>query len=433
MPSTLLSISSLLFGAFILLMGNGLVGILLPVHAAAEGFSTNVIGAVASAYSVGFVLSCFLTAHVVSRVGHIRTFAVLAAIGASSVLTMGLFTTPLTWIGLRAITGFCFAGLFMVIESWLNERASNQNRGQIFATYMVINMSAVTAGTMLLPAVTSVGITAFALICILITLSLVPVSLTKSDAPTPMGKVRIRLIRLFRISPVGAMGCLIVGLANGAYSGLGVIYAHSLGLSETEVALFMSAAVIGGAFSQIPLGRLSDRMDRRWVILAAVFFSASLGMILATWGGLLNGMQSAEALTTWIKGLPPSASIILIGFYGFAIFPVYSLCVAHTNDFAERTSFVETSGGLLMVYGIGAIFGPFLGALFMGYAGPGALFAYTAAIHAAFFFFILYRMTRRAAAAQPKQGVYLETAGQVRTPAAASLDPRSHLPAKTKR
>jgi MFS family permease len=314
MPSTLLSISSLLLGAFILLMGNGLVGILLPVRAATEGFSTNVIGAVASAYSVGFVLSCFLTAHVVSRVGHIRTFAVLAAIGASAVLTMGLVTTPLTWIGLRAITGFCFAGLFMVIESWLNERASNQNRGQIFATYMVINMSAVTAGTMLLPVVTSVGITAFALICIFITLSLVPVSLTKSDAPTPMGKVRIRLIRLFRISPVGATGCLIVGLANGAYGGLGVIYAHSLGLSETEVALFMSAAVIGGAFAQIPLGRLSDRMDRRWIILAAVFFSAGLGMILATWGGLLNGMQSAEALTIWIKSLPPSASIVLIGF-----------------------------------------------------------------------------------------------------------------------
>ena len=207
MPSTLLSISSLLFGAFILLMGNGLVGILLPVRAAAEGFSTNAIGAVASAYSVGFVLSCFLTTHVVRRVGHIRTFAVLAAVGASSVLTMGLFTAPLTWIGLRAITGFCFAGLFMVIESWLNERASNHNRGQIFATYMVINMSAVTAGTMLLPAVTSAGIAAFALICILITLSLVPVSLTKSDAPAPMGEVRIRLFRLFRISPVGATGC----------------------------------------------------------------------------------------------------------------------------------------------------------------------------------------------------------------------------------
>ncbi len=369
----------------------------------------------------------------VRRVGHIRTFAVLAAVGASSVLTMGLFTTPLTWIGLRAITGFCFAGLFMVIESWLNERASNQNRGQIFATYMVINMSAVTAGTMLLPAVTAGGIGAFALICVLITLSLVPVSLTKSDAPAPMGKVRIRLFRLFRISPVGATGCLIVGLANGAYGGLGVIYAHSLGLSETEVALFMSAAVIGGAFAQIPLGRLSDRMDRRWVILASVFCAAGLGMVLATWGGLLNGMPQAQALTAWIKSFPPSASILLIGFYGFAIFPVYALCVAHTNDFADRKAFVETSGGLLMIYGIGAIFGPFLGALFMGYAGPGSLFAYTAAIHGFFFFFILYRMTRRAAAPQPKPGVYLETAGQVRTPVAAALDPRSHQPIKAKR
>jgi len=346
---------------------------------------------------------------------------------------MGLFTAPLTWIGLRAITGFCFAGLFMVIESWLNERASNHNRGQIFATYMVINMSAVTAGTMLLPAVTSAGIAAFALICILITLSLVPVSLTKSDAPAPMGEVRIRLFRLFRISPVGATGCLIVGLANGAYGGLGAIYAHSLGLSETEVALFMSAAVIGGAIAQIPLGRLSDRTDRRWVILAAVFFAAGLGIILATWGGLLNGEPRAHVLTAWIKSLPPNASIALIAFYGFAIFPVYALCVAHTNDFAERKAFVETSGGLLMIYGVGAIFGPFLGALFMGYAGPGALFAYTAAIHAFFFFFILYRMTRRAAAPQPKQGIYLETAGQVRTPAAAALDPRSHQPARAKR
>ena len=230
MPAALVSVSALLLGAAILLLGNGLVGILMPVRATLESFATTSIGLIASGYSAGFVVGCLSIPHIVRRVGHIRTFAVMAAIAASVVQLMALLVEPLAWILLRMISGVAFAGLYMVIESWLNERASNTNRGQLFAAYMVIQLAAITAGQMLLPAGDAAGFGLFAVAAIAITLALVPVGLTTSSAPQPLGAVHLRLGRLYRLSPVGVLGCFFVGLANGAFGGLGVVFAQGVGL-----------------------------------------------------------------------------------------------------------------------------------------------------------------------------------------------------------
>jgi MFS family permease len=424
MPATLVSVAALLLGAAILLLGNGLLGILLPVRASFEHFSTTSIGLIASGYSAGFVVGCLGTPHVVQRVGHIRTFAVMAAIAAAVVLTMVLAIQPVLWILLRMITGVAFAGLYMVIESWLNERASNTNRGQLFATYMVIQLAAVTVGQMLLPLGEPGGFRLFVLTAIAITLALVPVGLTTSTAPQPLGAVHLRLGRLYRMSPVGVLGCFFVGLANGAFGGLGAIFAQDVGLSTTGVALFMSAALLGGALFQIPFGRLSDRIDRRKVLILACALAVLAGGVLAlagdarSQGGLLP--RALEEIAV--------APLVLMGavvVFGGSIYSMYALCVAHTNDYVDRADFLEASSGLLLTWGVGATIGPLLAAFAMEQIGLGGLFLFAALVHLLFIGFTWYR-TRQRAPLPPEARPDFVHAGASRTsPAAAVLDPRA--------
>jgi MFS family permease len=429
MPAAILSISALLLGASMLLWGNGLQGILLPVRATIEAFSTSTIGLIASAYSLGFVVSCRYAPHIVRRVGHIRSFAVLAAIGACVVLLFELVVDPLVWIVLRMLSGFCFAGLYMVIESWLNESAENSNRGQIFSTYMVINLTAITLGQLVLPLGDPARFELFAVTAIAVTLALVPIALTTSTAPQPIRQVQLRLGRLYQMSPVGLAGCFFVGLANGAFGGLGAVFADSIGMSATGIALFMSAALVGGALVQLPLGRLSDRIDRRQVIAMSCSFAMIFGLILAALG---DGHDRTPILGLgWLtESLPPAVLIVMVALYGGFAYPLYGLCVAHTNDFVDREAFIEASSGLLLTWGIGASIGPLLAALAMEQIGLGGLFLYTALVHSAFALVTLYRMTQREALPPPERADFVHHA--TTTPEAAALDPRApDLPGET--
>ncbi|NJN45301.1 MAG: MFS transporter [Candidatus Competibacteraceae bacterium] len=410
---------SLLLGAAILLIGNGLQGVLIPVRASLENFSTGTIGLIATAYSVGFVFSCYLTPHIVKRVGHIRTFAVLAAIAASVVLCLVLLVAPLLWIGLRVVSGFCLAGLFMVVESWLNEQSTNINRGRIFSVYMIINLSAVTAGQMLLPTADPGNFTLFAVTCIAITLALVPIGLSKSAAPAPLKQVRLRVGYLYSVSPVGVLGSFFVGAANGAYLGLGPLYAQAAGLSITGIALFMSAAMLGGAIAQFPLGKLSDHLDRRWVITAVCMAASVVGTALAAAGGL------PEMPLEMLQNLTPAVLIGVAGIFGCFTFTLYSLCVAHTNDHVNAEEFVEASGGLLLTYGVGASIGPLLAAWVMQTLAVGGLFAFTAVVHLLFGFFTLYRIARRARVSEEERAPFVQSSSNRTTPAIAALDPRA--------
>ena len=428
MVTTIGPLTALLLAVAILFFGNGLQSVLLPVRATIDAFATTSIGLVASAYSAGFVVGCLSMPHIVRRVGHIRTFAVCAAIAASVVLLMVLAVHPLVWIPLRALSGVCFAGLFMVIESWLNERATSANRGQVLAVYMVINLTAVTIGQMILPLGDPASFSLFALTAIAITLALVPVGLTTSDAPQPLREVRLRLRRLYAMSPVGVVGGFFVGLANGAFGGLGVVFARDVGLSITGIALFMSAALVGGALAQLPLGRFSDRTDRRKVMIVVCALAAAVGGVLAALGEI---RQSGQVLGMNL-GFEQVSPWLLIGaaaLFGGAVYSQYSLCVAHTNDHVGREEFVEASSGLLLTWAIGASIGPVLAAFVIDAIGAGGLFLYTAIVHASFVVFAVYRMTRRAAVPPEARAPYVAAGRPSRTtPVAIELDPRAPEP-----
>jgi MFS family permease len=380
LPSSLSAVAALLFGISLLLMGNGLQTTLIPVRGNLENFLAYEIGVLGATYFVGFTIGCYFGPALIRRAGHIRAY--LAMVSAASVVALlhAMVLEPFVWWFLRAVTGFCFAVLFIVVESWLNERSTNKTRGTIFSIYIVINLTVISIGQMMLVLDDPKTFTLFALSSILVSLAAMPVAFTSASSPEPIPTVRPRPGKLYRTSPVGFLGCLAVGLANGAFWALGPVFAQDKGLDLLGVGLFMSATVIGGAISQWPLGWLSDRMDRRCVMLLAGLISFGAAVVL---------MLQTDA----------SQISLLVGAAGFGMgaFPLYALSVAHANDHADPKDFVEVSSGLLLVYGLGASIGPVLaGILRQTVPGP-TLFYFTAAIHLLLVLFVVWRMQRREA------------------------------------
>jgi MFS family permease len=394
MVRTLAPVGALLFSGALLLMGNGLQGTLLPVRAQLEFYSALELGVLGSAYFLGFVAGCYFGARVLRRVGHIRTFAAMVSLSSTVVLGHALVLSPFIWWPLRAITGFCIAVLFMVIESWLNEKASNENRGMIFSVYSIINLTVMTIGQMMMTLGSPTAFPLFAVASVLMSLAALPVALTKSAAPAPVEVVRIRILHLYRISPVGAVGAIAVGATNGAFWSLAPVFAQSsISLTGTlAVALFMSIAVPSGALGQWPLGRASDKIDRRRVILVSCVGAAIAGV------GLMFFARN------WDYGL-----FILAGLFGFFAFPLYALCIAHMNDHVEPDGFVEASSGLLLLYGGGAVVGPLLASAAMELFGDSGLFAFSVVIYLALIGFTLYRMSCRAAIAEGEQSDFSDS------------------------
>ncbi len=369
------SIFPLLLAAAILLAGNGLQGTLLAVRANLEGFPTSLIGLLMSSYFAGFVLGCRFNPAFIKSVGHIRTFLALASIASASALIHPMIVDVWIWAALRALTGFCFAGLIMVIESWINERATNQNRGRILSVYRVIDLSSTMLGNALLATASPIGFNLFATVSILMSIALVPVALTRSDAPKPIETAKLNIPRLFKVSPVAAIGAAMVGLANASFWGVGAVFAQELGYGNAEIAAFISAVIIGAAVLQWPLGWLSDRIDRRRVML----------------GSSVLGIASAVALAEF-GGRSPELLLALGALFGAFIIPMFGLTAAHANDHAEPGEAVATNGGLLLLHGGGSVVGATLGASMMAAFGPPALFLYIAAIYVAFAAFCFYRI-----------------------------------------
>jgi MFS family permease len=374
-------ILALLLSVSLLLMGNGLLNTLLPVRASIEAFSALDIGILGSAYFLGFAAGCFYGPRIVRRVGHIRTFTAMATIASCAVLVHAFVLNPVVWWALRVATGICFAVLYMVIESWLNEKASNENRGTVFSIYTIINLTVVTLGQLMLTLDEPSNFMLFSFASILVSLAAVPVALSKSAEPAPIQSVKIDFRALYRTSPVGVAGCLAVGLANGAFWALAPVFAGGESTDVTRIAVFMSVAVIAGAIGQWPLGRMSDRMDRRRVIVLVCIGATCAGILLA----------SLAMLGLFVDSMLLPAAFI----FGLFAFPLYSLCVAHTNDFTDESKYVEVAGGLLMVYAVGAVAGPIIASTFMWLIGVGGLFAFTALVHFVTIFFVLHRLRKR--------------------------------------
>jgi len=406
MVATVYPITALLLGVSGLVLGTGLIGVLLPLRGVAEGFSTLGVAAVGAAYFFGFIVGCLQTQRLVERVGHIRLFASLAAITAATVLIHALAINLPVWIVARAVTGFSVAGLYVVIESWLNQQAVNETRGRLFAIYMAINFIALMTGQLLLATMEVGSVTPFLVTCLAVCLSLVPVALSKATAPAADPTPALGLKPLFRISPLGTVGCLLVGVANGSYWSLGTVYGSAQLGSSTGAAIFVSAFVLGGALGQIPLGRLSDVWDRRKVIVLTSAFAALGGLLLAFW----------PRPELWLL-------IVLGGATGAFMLAVYSLCVAHTNDHVDQKDFVAVSSGLLLYYAAGAVSGPLVAAALMSMAGPRGLFLLTAAAHLLLIGYALYRMRRRGPVSEDAREDFVVMLRAA--PVASPMDPRA--------
>lgn len=375
MRTLLASITALLLGAFFMLVGNGLTNTLIPLAANNAGFSPISIGIIGAGQNIGFVLGCLLCPLLVRRAGHIRAFTAFAGIAACTILILPIVLNPLAWPVLRGMFGFCFAGLFMVIESWLNERATNEYRGRIFSIYQVVALLGVLMGQQLLGLGDAESFELFSMATILLTLALVPVALTASSAPAPLQTVRPRLIWLIQQSPVAVIGVGLVGMANGALWSMGPVFAHEQGLSLIEVGWFMSAIIAGGAVSQWPIGRISDRFDRRWVIIGAATGSALAGLSIFL-----------------IQDLGRDILFVQAAGYGVFALVLYSLCVAHVNDLVEPEDFIHVSSGTLLMFGSFAIVGSLSASALMQIIGFDTLFLFTAGCHSAIVLFSIYRL-----------------------------------------
>jgi MFS family permease len=406
MIATVTPVAALLVSVAILLMGNGLQGTLLPVRANIEGFAAFEIGLIGTAYFIGFGAGCYFGGRIVRRAGHIRTFAAMASLASALALAHALFVEPSLWWLFRALTGFCFAVLYVVIESWLNETASNENRGRILSIYSVINLTVITVGQMMLTLYDPATFPLFALASILVSLAVIPLAMTKALPPAPVETVRFRLPYLYAISPVGCAGALAVGMANGAFWTLGPVFAQERGFDVTGIALFMSVAVLAGALSQWPLGRLSDKRDRRQIIIAVCLVGALSGITMAVF-----------------KDIGPGATYALVVVFGGMAFPLYSLCLAHMNDFVARGEFVEASSAMLLLYAVGAALGAIPASILMGHIGPQGLFAFTALGHFALATFTLIRMRRRTAPPASEKAPFVSVPRT--SPTLYALDPRS--------
>ena len=405
MVRQLLPISALLLGSALLLFAGGMNSLILPVRGSAEGFSALSLGLLGTGWAIGYVLGCWWTPRLVGRVGHVRSFGVMSSFAAVSLLMSLLFLTPYVWIPLRGLSGFCFAGAAMIVESWLNERAEPKNRGRVFGIYTMVNLGASTAGQMALTLGDTTGFLFFVLGAIFYSLALVPTAISSSASPRPLVSVKLDLRALWRNSPVAVVGVICVGISNGAFGTLAAVYADRAGLVLASIALFGSLPVLAGAISQIPVGYLSDRFDRRAVLVGVAVVAICVDMVF-----IMLGPQSVEL------------NIALSALFGAAIYAMYPVIIAHASDHAAEGAFIQTSGGLLMLYGFGAIAGPAVAGVAMSSVGQAGLFLTTAAAHVMLILFAALRMMRKAAVApEDKTGFQPIPAARAATPETAAL------------
>ncbi|MCB2101069.1 MAG: MFS transporter [Rhodobacterales bacterium] len=406
MRHVLLSLAALLVSTFLLYLGNGMIGTLLVLRMAAESWSEFLIGLVMAGYFAGQVVGAFYAYNLIASVGHIRGFTAFASVMSATVLAYPFLVTPLTWVVLRVVQGFCIAGLAMCTESWLNERATNELRGRTLSLYMLAIYLALGGGQQLLNLDDSSGYGLFILVSILVSVALVPVAVSKARAPGGHKPERLAVRALYRITPVGIVGALMSGAITGAFLSLAPLFTQKSGLDTAHTADFMTAAILGGLILQWPIGRASDRTDRR-IILVGVFLGI-LAASLAMTGPVLDHPLLLLGLAALVGGL---------------IITLYPLAISHANDHLEPQHMVSATGTLLLLYGVGASLSPLAASLLMGPLGPDGLFVFMAILAAAGAGFVFWRIGRRQAVPEADRLPY--QAMPRTSPLVGELDPRA--------
>lgn len=407
--SQIVRISALLLSSALLMIAGGMHGLILPLRGSEEGFSLLALGFIGTGWSVGFVSGSIAVPFLVRRVGHIRSYAVMASIACMTILFNLIFIDDFAWIALRVFSGFCFAGAAMVVESWLNEVSDNESRGTTFSIYVSVTLFASTAGQMIIAVTGVAGYIPFVLAAIAYIGAVLPTAVTRTPQPAPLNSASLDIGLLFRTSPIAVVAAFSVGMANGAFGTLAPVYGITRGISTASVAYLMSLALVAGAIAQVPLGRLSDKIDRRMVLVGVGGMGALAALLLIAFNPDENALL-----------------YILFALYGGCAYSLYAIAVAHANDFADSGSFGKIASGMLLVLGCGQMIGPIAGSMVMQNMGPVTLFAVPAVFHAALAGTAFLRMRARSAAPvedrtpfQPlptERNVTLET---------VALDPRS--------
>jgi MFS family permease len=372
-----LTVLVLLVGVALVMTSTGLQGSLIGVRGALEGFSTVALGAIIATYYVGFVIGSTRAPSMIASVGHIRVFAALASTVAAIIVLHGVFVSPTAWLVLRPMVGFCMAGFYVVIESWLNELTDNASRGRVFALYMTVLVGAVASGQVLLNVADPAGITLFVLAAVLVSFAVAPIALTVTAAPPVAVTHAMKLREVIAVAPLGIVGAIVAGIGYSSTIGMGAVFGNAAGLSVREISVLVAVTVLGGMVGQWPISRASDHRDRRIVIAITSLLAA--------------GAAGATVLVV------DSTPLLFVGFalFGTLSMPLYSLAVSHLNDWLEPEAIVTASATLVLTAGLGSIAGPLLSSAALTLGGPAGFLWLMAGVHVVLGAYGLHRLSVR--------------------------------------
>ena len=362
-----------------LCLGHGLSGSLVSVEANAAQFGTDVTGFVMAGYSAGLLISTFLTPRLVKSVGHVRAFAGLASTVSTAVLLIPLWVDPLFWFLMRVISGLCVSGMFIVCESWLNSASTNKNRGQMLSIYMIVTYGALGLGQLLLNVTDTSGFVRFIIVSCLLSMSLVPLILLPSEAPSVEGARSVSVDEIWRASPLAVLGVFACGLGQSAFFALGAVFGLSKGLPLVYVSFMMALPPLGVILSQYPIGWISDRFDRRTIIMLLAFAAAVVSALTLAGGYYLSRLML----------------ILMMTAFGVISLPIYSLVIAHANDHLLKEQTLGASAKLVLLYGIGSLVGPILVGQMMRNIGGEGFLIFMIAVHLALAGFAFWRRMQR--------------------------------------
>ncbi|MCL5777999.1 MFS transporter [Limibaculum sp. FT325] len=381
--TALISFTSLFVSIFLVQMGSGSLAPLDALAGVSRGFTTEQIGLLGSAHFLGFFVGCFITPRLIGTVGHSRCFAAAAAIGATGALLHPVLVGPWLWAGLRVLTGIAIAASYTVVESWLQAKVENTNRGRIYGVFRVVDLLGAVTAQAMIAVLDPASYVAYNIVAVFCVICLLPLALTRRVAPTTPTAPRLRPLAALRLSPSAVMGVIVAAMTGSSFRMVGPLYGFEKGLAQEEIAIFLSAAILGGVAAQYPVGWIADKVDRRAVLVG------------------LSGLSILGCL--WMSLAMPAGQPVMLylgaAIFGMTAYPIYSVAAAYANDFAPPDFIVELSAALLFFFSVGAIFSPLISAWLISTHGPDALFLFVSGAHLVLVLFALYRMTRRRAPA----------------------------------
>ncbi|WP_147104179.1 MFS transporter [Tateyamaria sp. syn59] len=403
MFQVLTSAWALLFGMGLLMIGNGMQGTLLGIRGEIEGFSTAEMSIIMSAYFLGFLGGSRLAPRMIQRVGHVRVFAALASLISAVMIMYPTFADPWAWTVGRVVIGFCFSAVYVTAESWLNDAADNSNRGKALSLYMIVQTTGIVVSQYLLLTADPSGFILFVIPSVLVSLAITPILLSISPVPAFATTKPMTLRELVGYSPLGCVGMFLLGGVFAAQFGMAAVYGTAAGLSVAQISAFVSTFFIGAVLLQYPIGWISDRMDRRVLILIV----AAIGGVGSVIGLILGGNFVMLLVSAFVVGGMSN--------------PLYSLLLAHTNDFLEHDDMAAASGGLVFINGLGAVFGPLIVGALMESVGPSGFYMFTGVLFAALVAYAAYRTTQRATIPVDETGAYVAMSQATTTPVAMEI------------